>query len=240
MTEALTRTRFIVGFDRHAPEFDPTVDKIFGDFLKDFKPHRRIAGGDWLNCDQITDYPYDYETDLKDDVEETNEKLDLWKITDYLEGNHEERLGRCGLVRKGIRSLLNPRYLLELDKRGIRYFPYDRKRGVLKLGKLSILHGFYINEYVAAKTAAAYGCCMFGHAHRFQVFQPRSTFVNHTGFSIGMMGNVDQSWEKGKPPSGHMQGFVFGYLHRNGHFDLYPVRIVGQQVIIEGRAYSRR
>ncbi len=240
MTAAWTGLRFLIGADRHAPEFDPTVDKIFGDFAHDFKPHRTFALGDWMNCDQVTDYPNECDTDLLDDAEEVGDKLDAWKVTDYFLGNHEERLSRCGLVRKGLRKALNPSHLLDLDRRKIRCYPYERKRGVVKLGKLHLLHGFYTTDIVAKTTTLIYNCCLFGHAHRFQVYQPKNAFSNHTGFAIGMMGKTEQSWEKNKPPSGHMQGFAFGYLHRNGHFDLYPVRIVGEEVVIEGRLYSRR
>ena len=78
---------------------------------------------------------------------------------------------------------------------------------------------------------------MFGHCHRFQTFWPKAAFNNQVGFAIGMLGLIEQSWEAAKAPMGHAQGFAFGYLHRDGFFDLYPVRIIGDRVVINGKEY---
>lgn len=235
-----TYKKFWCGFDRHCPEHDPAIDKIVTEFLKDFKPQIRIAGGDWQTVDQISKFTSESKVHLKREFEMNREILQKWKITHYLEGNHEERIRRVGMMDEKLRSLADLRDNLQLEKFGIEFFPYHPIKGVLRIGHLKVLHGFYTNEYVASKTARTYGTCVFGHAHRFQTFWPKAAFNSHVGYAIGMLGNLEQSWAMDRAPMGWAQGFAFGYLHRSGWYDLYPVRIVGDQVTINNKTYKRR
>lgn len=239
MTHLHTHKRFWIGWDRHAPQSDPVVDRICREFLADFKPHHRIAGGDWQTVDQVSNFNNESDFDLKDEFDENERTLLEFKITHYLEGNHEYRLRRLGTaLDKRLRSLVDLAKNLHLKTHGIRLLPYHPQQGILRLGSLKILHGFYYNEYMAKKTAMIYGTCVFGHAHRFQTFQSREAFDNHVGFSIGMMGRTNQTWAETHAPMGWAQGFAFGYIHRNGWFDLYPVRINRGRVCINGKVYG--
>jgi len=238
MTAAHTHKRFFIGFDRHTPEHDPVVDEIALAFIHDFKPHIRVAGGDWQTVDQISKFKNDSKTALKADFQANEAALAAYGITHYLEGNHEERLRRVGLVEENVRSMYDLKEHLHLVKQRIKLLPYHPEKGVLKIGELKILHGFFANEYMAKKTAMIYGTCVFGHAHRFQTFQSKQAFYDRVGFAIGMLGQVRPSWVEHRAPLGWAQGFAFGYLHRNGHFDLYPVRIIDGRVTINGRVYT--
>lgn len=232
-----THKRFFLGFDRHTPEHDPVVDEIALAFIRDFKPHIRVAGGDWQTVDQISKFNNESETTLEDEFRDNEAALAAYGITHYLMGNHEERLQRIGLVDRRLRSLLNLKKNLHLTERKIKLLPYHPEKGVLRFGELKVLHGFYANEYMAKKTALIYGTCVFGHAHRFQTFQPKQAFYNRVGCAIGMLGSIHPSWIEHRAPLGWAQGFAFGYLHKNGHFDLYPVRIINGRVTINGRVY---
>jgi len=238
MIAAHTYKRYWLGFDRHTPEHDPIVDRIALDFIHDFKPHIRVAGGDWQTVDQVSKFDNESETTLEDEFAMNAAALASYGITHYLEGNHEERLRRIGLVGKRVRSLYDIRKHLHLTERKIKLFPYHPEKGVLKIGGLKILHGFFANEYMAKKTAMIYGTCVFGHAHRFQTFQSKQAFYDRVGFSIGMLGQVRPSWVEHRAPLGWAQGFAFGYLHKNGTFDLYPVRIINGRVTINGKVYT--
>lgn len=233
-------TRFFALFDLHVPNEDPTVVKIARDFHHDFKPHISVAGGDWQDVGMVSTFADEDTIDLADEFDAVNSYMDMFKVTHWLEGNHEERLRRVGLSNPRLRKILSPALNLNFEKRGTHIFPYHRKRGILKLGKLKVLHGFYTNEYVARKTSDAFGCCVFGHAHRFQSYQPKTCFEGRTGFSIGCGAKLDLPYASSRPPQGWMQGFVFGYILKSGHFSIYPVRIVGPEVIINGKPYTRR
>jgi hypothetical protein len=234
-----TYKKFWIGFDKHNPDNDPLVDKIVTEFLTDFKPQFRIAGGDWMSCDQISGFSNESESDLLKEFEQTERDIDRWKVTHYLEGNHEERIRRIGgQLDKRLRALADIKRNLHLADRRIPFLPYHPTGGVLEIGHLKVLHGFYCTEYLSRKMAEVYGTCVFGHAHRFQIFQPRSAFDTRVGFAIGMLGSLSQSYTENRAPMGWAQGFVFGYIHRNGWFDLYPVRINAGRVCINDKVYG--
>jgi len=240
MPNIQTYRKFFLGFDRHAPDHDPRMDRLVSDFLADFKPDIRVAGGDWMNVDQVSHFDNESDIDLKDEFGMTREALHKFGITHYLEGNHEERLRRIGLkLDPRLRSMVDLGENLQLKKLGIPLLPYHRRKGVLKIGHLRVLHGFYATEYVTKKMSMIYGTCVFGHTHRFQTFQPKDAYESHCGFNIGMMGKLDQPYTDNKAPLGWCQGFAFGYVHRNGWFDLYPVRVYNHRVVINNKVYKR-
>lgn len=240
MARVHTPKRFWIGFDLHVPHTDPIVDKIVSSFLADFKPHFTVAGGDWMTCDQVSVFDSEDPTELKQEFALVKNYLDKWKITHYFEGNHEERIRRVGSrLDQRIRSMCSVPENLELAARKISWIPYDPRKGVLRLGELKILHGWYANQYFARKTAEVYGTSVFGHAHRFQTMQSKDAFDTRVGFGIGMLGSIDQPYVVNRPPMGWAQGFVFGYVHKNGWFDLYPVRINAGRVTINGKVYGQ-
>ena len=76
-------TKFWLGFDRHYPDCDPLVDKIVTEFLDDFRPQIRVAGGDWNSCDQANPFNNEHQKDIKPELEQTHQDLVRWKITDW-------------------------------------------------------------------------------------------------------------------------------------------------------------
>ena len=241
MTAVHTYKKFWLGFDRHAPYHDPKMDRIALDFLEDFKPEIRVAGGDWMTVDQVSHFDNEGDIDLRDEFAMTRAAIDKFGITHYLEGNHEERLRRVGLkLDKRLRSLVDLDLNLGLKKRGIPLIPYHPRKGILQFGHMKVLHGFYATEYMAKKTAAIYGSCVFGHTHRFQMFQSKDAYETHVGMAIGMMGKIEQPYTESRAPLGWCQGFCFGYLHRNGFYNLYTVRVYRHTVTINEVTYTGR
>ena len=233
-----TARRALFLFDLHVPTESKKCIAIAKEFRDDFRPDIVVAGGDWQNVDQLDRFSNESETALLDEFEKVKYYVELFGVTHYLEGNHEERLRRIGLTDKRLRSLLSLDRNLELSKRGIPIFPYHPKKGILKLGKLKVLHGFYTNKYVAAKTAEAFGCCIFGHSHVFQTYTPKISDKWSTGWSIGCMCELIPSYMEKYGPNGWMNGFAFGYIYKSGNFSLYPVRIIGGRIMINDKEYT--
>ena len=229
--------------DIHVPYQDETALKIVCDFRKDFKPHRTVIMGDMMTADQVSSFKNDEETGLYEEYQLANGWLDkLTKEGDvFLEGNHEERLRRAGLVKPTLRKILSPERNLNLKKRGLRFLPYDNnpRKGTVRFGKLRALHGWWCTQYAARRHAEAYGCCVFAHTHRHQTFQPVHAYERNTGFNIGCLCRLDMPWQETSAPRGWTQGFAFAYIFKGGHFSLYDVRLIGKEFVINGKHYKR-
>ncbi len=223
--------------DVHVPYEDNRVVALAAEFKKDFRPHTVVAMGDWMSTDQISSFENDCPVDLLDEFARTEALIELLGVTHYLMGNHEERLMRDGLVPANLRKFYDPVRNLHLKERGIQWRPYDSEKGVFKFGKLTALHGFATNQYAARTTADQYGCCVFGHTHRMQTHQPKKARVAQTGFNIGCMCQLRLPYIRTKQPTGWVHGFAFAYLFKSGHFNMYPIRLVGREFIINGKEY---
>lgn len=234
-----TWTKALLMFDVHVPDHDKKALALVKDFADDFKPDIVIAGGDWQNCDQVSTYPNETDLDIQDEFEQTEELIETFGVTDWMEGNHEQRLRRPGSPHRWLRKSLDPVRNLHLRERGINVFPYHKKKGVKKLGKLKVLHGFWCNKYAAATHSLAYGCCAFGHTHRFQTFSPKQAFESSTGFNVGCLSKLDLPYTAAKPPNGWVQGFAFVYIHKSGQFSFNNVRLIGNNFVINGKEYKR-
>ena len=238
MANIQTCRKALLLFDTHGEWVDKRVWELAKAFRKDFKPHRTIAGGDWGNYEYGSTFKDESELGAKQEYARVRQQIDDMGVTDFIDGNHEARMRRYGgAIDKRLRALLDVRANLEVDKRGIKWYPYNES-GVLRLGKLRVLHGFWCNQYAARTHADAFGCCAFGHTHRFQTFMPKQAEVRHTGFNIGCMCQLKMPWNATRGPNGWTQGFAFVYIHKSGHFNLYPVRLVGTQFVINGKEYQ--
>lgn len=225
--------------DVHVPYEDPRALGIAEAFIRDWKPHIVVAGGDWLSTEQISKFPSDCPIDLLDEFQRAEQWLERLKVTHYLMGNHEERLSRPGLVPPNLRKLYDPVANLHLHERGIQWRPYDSERGVFRFGKLTALHGYATNQYAARTTADQYGCCVFGHTHRMQTHQPKKARVAQTGFNVGCLCKLRLPYIKARPPTGWVQGFFFAYIFKSGNFSPHPVRLIGNEFVLDGKYYQR-
>ncbi len=239
MANANTLTRRVFFGCVHVPHHDKGAVKILKEFIKDFKPHDVVNLGDLMSADQISSYPNDSTLDLEDEFEMARQVNKDLGVTHFAMGNHEQRLQRVGLVKKTLRKTFDPVKNLHLVEEGIHWKPYHQKK-VFKFGKLTALHGFWFNQYAAAKHAQAYDCCVFVHTHRLQTHQPMHAFVKNTGFNIGCLCRLDLPYMADKPPRGWGQGFAFGYWYKGRLLSLYTARLIGNTVVIEGKVYSRR
>ncbi len=233
--------RVLFIYDNHCPYQDVGVQKIALDFMKDFRPHDVIFGGDLVDCTQISDKFAD-ETGraFSDDLIVANEVLDLFKPSVYMLANHEARITRIGsMLPVSLRSMFDLHKHLHLKERKIKTFPYHPVKGIYKIGHLKVLHGFWTGVYYTAKTATVFGNSVCGHSHRTQTASPPSAGDTRTCFGVGCMSRLVLPWMEDRPPMGHNNGFGFAYFNRNGTFSFYQVRIIDGKTIINGKSYGR-
>ena len=74
--------------------------------------------------------------------------------------------GRVDENEVAVRELLDGRPVERTVKQAnAQMLPYDSRHGVLRLGHLKVIHGFFAGMGAARRHSIAYGNCLFGHTH---------------------------------------------------------------------------
>ena len=226
--------RFIVVTDTHGDmQDDATVEGIYS-FIGDFRPTIRVHAGDAFDFRNLRRGASDEEKadSLEDDWQMGSELLsrifDGGKKNFFLRGNHDERLwdfrrNSSGLVRdyahdgiKRVEGLVR--------KTGSKMLPYDASAGVLRLGKLSIIHGYHAGANACRQHAGIYGNCIFGHVHTIES-APVASLEPAEARSIGCACKRDMDYinkKTGKLRWG--QGWAYGEVFQDGSYQLFQAR----------------
>lgn len=198
----------VEGLLKFTEEFQPDV-KIFGGDLFDFSPLMR-------NADAA-----DKRDSMEADVEAGMQFLKTWQPNYFLLGNHDDRLWQTaqkhsiGIVRDTARMGIKD---IEQTCRAYKckMLPYDVDKGVLQLGKITFVHGYFHGAVSATKQHAMTfapegGCCIHGHIHSIQTFSaPRRGGAS--AISAGCLTQTSMEWNRAKVNRlAHEAGWCFGY-----------------------------
>ena len=155
------------------------------------------------------------------------------KENHFLLGNHDDRLWQyqksaTGLLRDyaadGIQRVENLCNRMKVKK-----LPYDSALGILKLGKLSILHGYHAGVGAARHHANIYGNCLFGHVHTDES-APVASLEPAEARTIPCLCIRDMDYINSK--TGKLrwaQGWVFGLLFDDGTYHIERVRGINRK-----------
>ena len=220
--------RFICGSDIHGDMQDVAANKVFFDFINDFKPDIRICAGDLWDFRAIRKGANDdekHESMSKDFVAGVN-WIKRFKPHYFLRGNHDERLWRLAETDNGIISDYAQSGIMEIkdlmDTMRCRMLPYHKRDGVLKLGSLKILHGFHCGVYAARQTALVYGSSLFGHTH---VIDEHSIggLERRVARNIGCLCALDMDYNSTNPNTlRQAHGFAYGIIdEKTGAFHVW-------------------
>lgn len=163
--------KFVVGFDLHGDMQDKRSVEAFLKFCDSWKPKLKIFGGDLFDFRPLRKKASDDEKreSMRNDYESGMRFLRDFKPNFYLRGNHCERLWELAERDDGVRSDYAISGITEihstLDKLKCKMLPYHKSKGVLRIGHLKVLHGFFCGVYAARQHALVYGSCLFGHVH---------------------------------------------------------------------------
>ena len=226
--------RFIVVTDTHGDmQDDKTVEGIYS-FIADFRPTIRVHAGDAFDFRNLRKGASDEEKaeSLEDDWDRGSELLtrvfEGGKKKFLLRGNHDERLWdvsrNCsGLVRDYASDGIK-RIEALMKKSGAKMFPYDAAKGVLRLGKLKVVHGYHAGASACRQHAAVYGNCIFGHVHTIESAAVASLEPAEAR-SIGCACRDDMDYinkKTGKLRWG--QGWAYGEVFEDGSYQLFQAR----------------
>ncbi len=242
----------IGGKHKTLPTHDIRVFNAALKFVKDFKPDIFIMGGDNHNMSFISRHnrgkPRLVEGfSAKREYNESDRQIitplenilpkgcdKIWML-----GNHEYWVEVFLNENPSLTGIIEPQEYLRLHDRGWKIIDYG---GVVKLGKLNVIHGDTIRsaaKYRAARILEQYGRSVAsGHAHTAQIHVSTSMADgdSHISYIIPMMGNPNPAYQS-NAPNNSVQGFGYAYILPNGNFNLYPVIVSNSQFVAEGKEY---
>lgn len=217
--------RFVFATDIHGDMQDKAANDALMGFCADFQPEIRICGGDWMDCRPLRRGAGDEEKaeGMSSDWEAAKEWAERFNPTHMLEGNHDYRLVRLaengsGILREWAKSRREEiRQLFE----GLecKTQPYDVRRGVLKIGTLSFIHGYTHGVNCLREPILSYGNVIQGHVH-YPSYNARMGFE---GWTSPCLCNLEMEYASTKLGSlSWRNGWIWGEVSDSGH-DVHTV-----------------
>lgn len=207
-------------FDTHGHHIDWPAANGALEFIKHFKPRRKIHGGDYsdLRALRLGATPDEAAEGLESDIDATVEFMTRFAPTDVLDGNHDYRLRRATDSKDAKLAEFAARLIVDLsDAMGkARRYPWDKRDGVLQMGDLRVIHGYHGGLTAAKQAAAVYGNVIQGHTHTIDVFaQPG--IERRIGRCCGALCKLSADYNRGQANTlRQAHGFAYGVTLKNG------------------------
>lgn len=239
--------------DLHYPHCDHKLMDAVNHFIFDYDPDELVYMGDQLELDFISTW------NLKKPLLREGKRLlkeyndfdkDILKIhenitrTDtrrtFMIGNHEKRIDWYVERHPEMEGFIDLASHLKLQERGYKVIPFNE---IYKVGKLSVIHGYYWNKYHAAKTLEAFeGNVVYSHVHNPQMYakvSPVDRKGYHMATSLPCLCNIKPDYHK-NAPNFWINGFgVVEHLPATGFFNLYMVIIIEGSFMWNGTYYGK-
>ncbi len=184
-------------------------------------------------------------------MDEVDRSLDKIKCKEriYIQGNHDrwwnDLVEKHPVLGKMVHKYGIGYYweeIINLQKRGYKYYPYGER---CLIGKLYVLHGdLYGGQYQCANHLRKIGVnCMIGHWHTIQQYSVTHFDGEKSCWCIGTLKSfkykMANEFTKGRPKNwGH--GFAIVYFFNNGLFTVNQVRIINGQCVVHGKYIDGR
>lgn len=241
--------------DLQCPQHDPKAVKVSQQLIRTISPDTVVFLGDVIAADSVSRYEKktwkEAQLKFEEEVESTNGVLDSYdevfkesgvKKVYLLEGNHDRRILiwvlKVGLI-VGEEAMASLTIQNQLRLKDRKYEFVRQEQQPLKINHFNLLHGYYVNQYHAAKHMRKTGRnCFYGHAHDFQVYtsdhfeddEPRMAM------SCGCLCKYRQDFMQGAPTS-WMQGItVINY--DNDSFTGFFLPIIKYKCIYNGKVHK--
>ena len=216
--------------DVHGDQQDPQAVKAFYRFCDDFRPSIRIMGGDLFDMRPLRRGASEEEKreKLMTDFNCGLEFLRKYQPTNLLLGNHDIRLWNMardgfGITQEYATGLVNVVEAL-CAKMKCPVLPYDKRKGVLSIGKLKAIHGYATGPHAARRQAQAYGNVLAGHTHDIASCTIEDVTA-HTCHICGCLALLDMPYNSTQIGAlRHRQGWGMGVINtRTGIFHFAQV-----------------
>lgn len=219
----MTMKRFLYAPDVHGQEVDQSAWRVVLDFAADFKPHRRILGGDVFEFAPFREGASEFEKsqEVQPDVEHGLNIINQFRATDWCLGNHDVRPWK---MRDTAKTPEMRAYAGEVvrqmertaERLKVRTYGY-RVDLFCQIGpRLRAIHGFTNCISSARKTALSVGNCLAGHTHAIE----HATVEHVDGAQCWITGCLRKIFagfnERRFSTLRHRHGFAFGYYDETG------------------------
>lgn len=223
--------KFIVASDNHGSHYDPRACAAMFDFLKAWKPDIRIHAGDCFDLTALRRGASDEDkrTPLADDIATGCDFLRRFKPTHFLRGNHDERLWDLLDIDDAKLSEYAVKLIDEIkDAIGdAKMLPYCKRRGVLRIGHLKVIHGYHSGITAARMAAQVYGSVLMGHIHAIDQFSIPG-LERRIGRAIGALCTLDMTYNRAQAATLRQQhGFAYGFIFPNGNYQVFQAESIG-------------
>ena len=103
--------------------------------------------------------------------------------------------------------------------------PYDSRHGVLRLGHLKVIHGFFAGMGAARRHSIAYGNCLFGHTHSTDSAPVEHIDGPAEARGIGCCCKIDMGYNQHSVNKlRHDNAWCYGVLFPDGTYQLFQAK----------------
>ena len=230
--------RFVYVSDTHGDCIDPKAERAFFKFLAEYNPQIRIHGGDLWDMRPLRRGACEEEKreKLRNDFDCGIEFLSRYRPTNMLLGNHDIRLWNLARDGFGLQQEYAQNLVGEAEgvfaKLKCPVLPYDKRLGVLQIGKLKAIHGYATGPYAARRQAQAYGNVLAGHTHDIASCSIEDVTA-HTCHICGCLALLDMPYNSTQIGAlRHRQGWGMGVINtRTGIFHFAQVEGVNGKFV---------
>jgi hypothetical protein len=235
----MSYSKFLVGFDPHGDKQHEATNDVFFKFAAMWKPDIRICGGDVWDFRPLRKGACEAERkeSMREDFAAGKKWLQRFFEPDakrkfFLRGNHDERLWELAEDDKGIfrdHASDGIREITTLNRQhGVNMLPYHKREGVLRIGHLKVLHGFYCGVTAARQHALTYQSCLFGHVHAIDEAAVPG-LDRRVSRCCGALCELDMDYNSRMPNTlRQAHGFAYGIINdRTGEYHVWQAEEVG-------------
>ena len=199
----------------HGNFADPEAIAAVLKFKKDFKPHRVIHLGDFIDLSAFMGGTDGEGEKVRPDLDAGLEFLRQLEPTDVLAGNHEDRLWRDLRSRNELRVLAAETAIEEIQttvlKLHAQFYPYSGVWQKMQIANYMFTHGTVYGENAPRDMAEMYGNVIFAHTHKTGQMTGRRIDCPQ-GISVGTLtrkGALDYAKNR-RATLSWSQGIVYG------------------------------
>lgn len=230
----MTHKKFIVCSDLHGDMQDNNAVSALLKFTGIWKPEIRIFAGDLWDFRPVRTKASDAERSESSELDFKSgmEFLQMFQPTKLLLGNHDDRAYRVaksggGWERDYAKSLIEKLDEFARQSR-CRVYPYDNRKGVVRIGHLKVLHGFACGLNATRVHAEAYGSCIFGHTHQIQLYALPG-LDRRVAHNIGCLCQLSMEYNKSNVSAlRQAHGFAYGIVNENtGEYRVWQAEEIG-------------